>query len=228
MKRKPRKLRTESLESRQLMAGDVSFSNGVLEIRMDDRGPDHVSVGGNAGHVQVSGNVNLNHWSSNRVPIHRVKSIKVIGTNGADHIDLRGVGHNNFPQRPSVTVVAKDGADVVHGSSFGDRIYAGGGNDRVFGWNGNDRIYGQGGNDKLYGLNGRDLVKGGSGHDKIMGGNGRDTLYGGSGNDALYGNAPNHSDGARDRIFGGSGFDFYQGFHSDPDSVRDVENVRLY
>ena len=228
MKRKPRKLRMEALQARQMMAGDVTFSDGVLEVRMSDHGSDHLYVGGNAGHVQVAGNASLDHRGSNRVPIDQVRSIRVIGTDGADDIDLRGIRARNFPQQPQITVISKAGDDTIQGSDLADTIFAGRHNDTVFGNGGDDTIYGQRGHDTLYGLSGNDTIKGGRGHDKIMGGNGRDSLYGGSGNDRLYGHSPHHADGVRDRIFGGSGHDYYEGHFRDRDSVRGVETVKIF
>ncbi|MGH9280734.1 MAG: hypothetical protein ACRD12_21920 [Acidimicrobiales bacterium] len=79
-----------------------------------------------------------------------------------------------------VDILGTAGDDVICGSNFKDRIFAGLGNDFVVGGGGDDEIAGGGGNDSL---------AGGPGNDKITGGDGVDSLYGDAGNDQLTGDA---------------------------------------
>ncbi len=73
--------------------------------------------------------------------------------------------------------------DLIHGTSAGDNLFAGGGNDTVFGGGGNDTIFGSIGSDHLNGNGGNDMLFGGGGPDTLVGGLGADTLNGAGGRD---------------------------------------------
>ncbi len=191
MRKTTRKLKTEKLENRQLMAADISFSGGALTIDMSESGRNDLTVGNAGPYVWVQGNGNLSHNSSNRVLTADVTQLTVIGSNVRDDINLSRIGSFNFPNLRNVTVYAGGGNDKVIGSHLADTIYGGNGNDWIDGFAGDDCIYGQRGDDTLYG------------------GDGSDRIYGGEDNDRLWGASYHHDDNDRDYIFGGGGFDIY-------------------
>lgn len=80
-------------------------------------------------------------------------------------------------------------ADVLVGTSTGNRINAKDGNDLVEGLGGNDVLIGGKGGDRLLGGTGRDVLKGGAGSDHLYGGAGADRLWGLRGADFLTGGA---------------------------------------
>jgi len=77
-----------------------------------------------------------------------------------------------------VTILAKDGSDVIQGSSADDNLY---------GDEGKDEITGADGNDELYGGPNNDVIQAGFGGDFLVGGPGNDELYAGAGDDVLIG-----------------------------------------
>jgi hypothetical protein len=206
---KKREHRVERLEDRQLMAGDVSFSSGVLRVEMDAASPAEVDVGFVGRYVRVSGNVEFSPYSKDYVRSDQIQKIIVVGTNGADEIDLASVGPRQFPNLRGAEVHGLGGSDTIYGTRLHDVIYGGNGNDFV------------------HGLEGKDVIRGGRGHDELYGGLGRDTLYGGPGNDYLWGAGYHADDKARDRIFGGRGYDTY-GFRNHSighnDKLHAIEN----
>lgn len=210
MRETTRKLTSEKLEKRQLMAADISFAHGDLTIDMSESGRRDLRVGNAGAYVWIEGNGNLSIHSPNRIAASDVIKLTVIGSNKADDIDLSRVGHFNFPNLRSVLVDAGEGHDKVIGSHLADRIYGGNGNDWIDGFAGNDYIYGQRGNDTLFG------------------GGGSDHLYGGKGNDRIWGASYHQDDNAIDYIFGGSGVDVYDPpnpWSGKKDRLRGIERV---
>jgi Tol biopolymer transport system component len=115
--------------------------------------------------------------------------------------------------RPTAT------ADVLHGTSSGNRICGRGGGDTVYGLGGNDTLFGDRcdapqlasvpgraaappGGDKLLGGRGNDKLYAGGRGDRLNGGPGRDLLHGGAGPDRFFAR-----DGQRDTIMCGFGLD---------------------
>ena len=107
-------------------------------------------------------------------------------------------------------------ADVLFGSSFGDRRY---------GRQGRDLLRGRAGNDCLFGGEGADVLDGDGGDDTLSGGDGRDRLFGGAGNDRVLGGAKGdelRGDTGDDRLFPGPGRDrVWGGAGNDVISARD-------
>lgn len=95
---------------------------------------------------------------------------------------------------------AKNGHDVIHGTSQADNYQGGNGNDILYGMLGNDLLQGGAGNDILYG---------GEGNDDLRGQSGIDTYYAGAGNDFILGGAGHISYGEEGndviRGYGGTG-----------------------
>ncbi|WP_338847542.1 putative Ig domain-containing protein [Massilia sp. W12] len=108
------------------------------------------------------------------------------------------------------TLLPTEHADVLHGSSLGDKVFALDGDDLVYGRGGDDTIDGQAGKDNLRGGDGNDQLAGGLDHDKLYGDSGADKLAGDAGNDTLYGGEGD------DNLSGGDGNDVLDpGFGSD-------------
>ena len=138
------------------------------------------------------------------------ETANVVGTEGADAIDLRGGSHGSGPFVVATLggadlVIGSEGADIVCLGDGDDRFEGGGGADRAAGGPGDDALYGDGGHDELRGNGGDDHLEGGPGHDLLLGGSGRDFLDGGAGNDDLRGR------GGRDELRGQSGDDVLRG-----------------
>lgn len=201
--RRNRPLSCESLEARQLLAGDISFDAGRLTVRMSTDGPAELRVGSTGGNVTISGNATLSATGANRLEAAAVREIVVIGTRRSERVSLSAVSEDNFPNLRGTTISVRGGNDHVIGSHVADTIRGGSGNDQVHGLGGNDRIYGNGGNDRLFG------------------GNGMDVLWGGAGDDWLWGAAYNRDDNDLDIIAGGRGYDTY-GFANANIGLNDV------
>ena len=80
-------------------------------------------------------------------------------------------------------VYAKEGNDVVQGSSADDNLYGDEGKDEITGGDGNDELYGGPNNDVLQAGIGGDFLVGGPGNDELYSGVGDDVLIGGRGAD---------------------------------------------
>jgi Ca2+-binding RTX toxin-like protein len=92
--------------------------------------------------------------------------------------------------------------DRLVGSRLGDRILGGAGDDHLFGGRGSDCLDGGAGRDFVSGGAGSDALSGGRGADRIVAGGGRDSVAAGAGNDSVYAVA-----GGTDRVNCGSGRD---------------------
>ncbi len=93
-------------------------------------------------------------------------------------------------------------ANVLAGTTSGDRIVGRAGNDRITGLDGADCLFGGTGNDRMDGGSGDDQLRGGAGRDVLAGGMGKDLISGGAGNDTVRAR-----DGVAERIRCGSGVD---------------------
>ncbi len=223
-----RRLGIESLESRRLLAADLTVAldtSGRLRIGGTER-PDRIMVYESAGQVHIEG-------VSQGFPSSGVQSVLVYGKGGNDSIYL-----NNLTRAIPTYVNAGAGNDIVYGGPGNDSIRGGLGDDRIYGLagndfasgddgndfirggTGNDRLEGNAGVDTLAGEDDNDSCQGGSGNDVVRGGTGKDNLSGGLGNDYLAGEDGNDSisgDDGNDRELGGSGDDSIRG---GPDSTR--------
>ena len=231
----------EPLESRQLMAADVSLKGDVLSIRGTGRDDQievqRVASGPDAGMVQVSLNgtqklFNDNYTGSGTGSISR---LVIRGSGGNDQITIAGNiyipaaisgGRGNdtiqggagddtiIGGRGLDTVLGGDGSDHIDGGRGNDQIEAGGGADTCFGGNGNDSIVGNEDDDLLDGGKGNDHLESGEGDDTCLGGKGDDQIFGGRGKDELNGNIGNdelYGELGKDVLFGELGNDFLDG-----------------
>ncbi len=112
-----------------------------------------------------------------------------------------------------------NGADLIIGNVYPNKIRGNGGNDCIWGGAGVDKIHGNDGNDRIEGGPGADIIHGNVGQDTIWGGADRDeihgdensdTIYGGTESDYLYGENDDDTifgEAGDDRIWGGPGTD---------------------
>jgi Ca2+-binding RTX toxin-like protein len=162
-----RSLRMETLESRQMMAFDIDFDDGILTIVGGD-GHDEIHIAGYPGGDLV---VSMHDWDADKHEdfdrdFEDIELIRVFGGAGNDYI----FSSSSIPME-------------VYGGDGDDTIQGGDGNDRLFGGSGNDYIYGAGGDDTIDGGDGDDNLMGGLGNDRLLGGRGTNVLRGSSGND---------------------------------------------
>lgn len=92
-------------------------------------------------------------------------AVIVVGTEGADIIDLSG-----SPRR-DVVVVALGGNDRINGGTGRNCVDAGAGDDQVEGGPRDDILLGGAGDDRIEGLGGADLIDDGPGTDRCRGAN---------------------------------------------------------
>ncbi|CAN5496422.1 hypothetical protein BH18THE2_BH18THE2_40020 [soil metagenome] len=105
-------------------------------------------------------------------------------TEGTDENDvIIGCSHLLPDCSSGDTILAKDGSDVIQGSSADDNLYGDEGKDEVTGADGNDELYGGPNNDVLQAGFGGDFLVGGPGNDELYAGAGDDVLIGGRGAD---------------------------------------------
>lgn len=150
----------ENLESRQLLAVVAEFSDGTLQVAIDDDSP--AVVGVDAGTVVVNGVAAVNVDSpATPVDASSVSRIAVNATGDyANEISLEGVTSADFTSLSEVVVNAGAGNDTIVGSEFDDRLSGGDGNDIIEGGAGNDLILGGAGADELSGGDGDDSIDG--------------------------------------------------------------------
>jgi Ca2+-binding RTX toxin-like protein len=228
---KSRVMSVETLENRQLMAGDITYdATSKLLFVTGDQFNDQVEVRfqGNDVHVDLKtqrSNGTFDHRDRTK-RIGDVQRVIVSGLNGDDsvsvvqgtlnngvtlaniQVEFGGGGGNDVFTNASAArsnVFGGDGNDLLVGGSNVDRMYGDAGNDTIYGGDGNDAIYGGLGDDRLNGQNGADELYGQWGNDLIWGNAGGDYLYGGDGNDNLYGGADN------DNLRGEAGNDYLSG-----------------
>lgn len=227
-----RPLTLESLQSRQVLAGEVtaSLTHGQLSIE-GTSASEKIEVAQVGGLLQVSG-------VSRSFALKDVSVIRISGHGGDDNI----VAPQQLDRPDRLTIVIDGGAgndkitgsparDLIQGGDGNDFLYGAGGDDAIGGGSGDDVINGDNGSDDLYGDDGRDHLYGQQGDDRLLGGDGSDYLNGSSGNDRIDGGRGDDSlQGGEDRdqlqgndgddwIFGGAGDDGIGG-----GSGRDVIN----
>lgn len=200
---------------------------GELVLRSDPSATGNVQVLHDGVPVTINGSTDL----------AGLTSIAVIGSAGADVIDLSPLDPASLPAGIRISIAAGEGDDSVMGSAIADSISGGNGQDLLIGGSGDDWIDGGEASDSLLGSGGRDTIFGAAGDDRIngngssgdvlSGGPGRDTLHGGTGNDYLAGGedddwlfgqaGSDRIDGGseNDSIRGGSGKDFIEGGDGD-------------
>jgi Ca2+-binding RTX toxin-like protein len=231
----------ESLESRQLLAADISLKGDVLSIRgtghADQIDIQRVASGADAGLLQVTVNgvqklFNDNYTGSG---IGTISKLAILGRGGSDHISIAndvyipanidGGGGNDTIQSGAGadiilggggidTIFGNDGNDFIDGGSGNDQIEAGAGSDQCVGGKGNDNILGNEDDDFLDGGKGNDQLESGEGDDTCLGGKGNDFIYGGRGKDQLSGGVGNdqlHGETGQDVLFGELGSDVLDG-----------------
>jgi hypothetical protein len=118
--------------------------------------------------------------SQGPAPCADIRRVRVIGSGGADTINLSRVGprngFSNLALRHPHSVQAFGGAsaDRISGSRLSDLLAGGDGHDTLRGRDGNDLLRGGPGSDRLIGGRGADRLLGGPGHDQLVGGPGND------------------------------------------------------
>ncbi|TWU08155.1 calcium-binding protein [Stieleria varia] len=231
---KHRNLRLEMLSQRQLMAADISFADGIIDIEGTNN-RDIIQIDGSStglGYITIrnsSGNIvdDAYFWGPNFSEIH----VRALG--GHDHVENNtDISSKQWGGTGDDTLLGGTARDELRGDTGNDRLEGHDGNDYLSGWddndtilggNGDDDIYGGAGDDWLYGGDGNDFLAGWTGVDRIYGQNDDDTLkggdhddrlYGGSGNDLLQGQAGNdylYGNGDHDTLQGGDGDDYLSG-----------------
>jgi Ca2+-binding RTX toxin-like protein len=228
-----RGFRLESLESRELMAGDFQAAVSSLAVLQTQTTTAVVSsqttgvVGGTTGTVIAD---------PTPAPVLRASFangvLQVTGSHNADHLYIyqeNGLVHVRevvqertllsvrLTSVKSILVNANGGNDWVtvdesltipatlNGDWGNDTLQGGSGHDHLAGGSGNDEILGRGGNDVIRGNHGDDLLVGGEGNDIIHGDAGNDSMFGGAGNDWMLGGDGN------DQIVGEAGNDMMFG-----------------
>lgn len=168
-----KKLRLETLETREMLATLASFEAGFLSVNGDFKG-NTIEV------TQIDGtnSINVVADGNNLGTFDNVKSVIVNGFDGNDNVTI------NTNDDPAFLVNS-----VVYGGNGNDTIQGGGGSDSLYGGNGDDIItnfvtddnykpIGKGSVDYIFGGNGNDILWGGWGvTDYIFGGNGDDVIY---------------------------------------------------
>ncbi|MGZ8606545.1 MAG: calcium-binding protein [Actinomycetota bacterium] len=138
----------------------AEFALGILTVSGDGDGNDIVVA-------CVNGNVRVNDAppSGGRVRCRIVRSILVRAGDGADRVDLSGVGRTAFDVLLEVGVFGEAGNDTLTGSSLADRLEGGGGADTLRGGDGPDLLVPSGGGGELIGGAGADRATfSGGGH----------------------------------------------------------------
>jgi Ca2+-binding RTX toxin-like protein len=111
--------------------------------------------------------------------IERLKSVVMIGSSGADHLDLtESLMH--------WTIRGGTGDDSITGSKGVNVLDGGAGNDVLTGKGTWDHLGGEQGNDTLIGFGQEDFMAGGTGDDVLIFGGGLHQAYGNSGDDRFF------------------------------------------
>ncbi|MBN8474837.1 calcium-binding protein [Sulfuritalea sp.] len=175
---------------------------------------DHDSTSGNIDTVRLATGIGAEQVTVTRDPSHLYLSLN----NGTDRLTLSNWFSGNAYQIERV--------EFADGTAWGTEELlaripgAKEGNDVLVGTTGDDTINGLAGDDTLYGLAGDDTLTGNAGNDNLLGGAGDDSLDGSSGNDGLFGEAGNDT-----YLFGnGSGQDYVSDYDS---TAGNIDIVRL-
>ncbi|MFP6762364.1 MAG: calcium-binding protein, partial [Planctomycetaceae bacterium] len=218
----------QNLEQRTLLTVSTLFANNELTVVVDE-GNDSISLGtspANPSLIELTVNTVVD-TSLPPIAAADVGSVVIIGSDGANSIDLSGITTAAFTFTDPVSgnplqilVDAGNGDDTLIASSgFNDTLQGGHGNDILGpspaasatavttfdGGDGADIINGSFADDILIGGDGDDLITGNAGNDDISGGNGEDRIDGSSGNDTI-----SAGQGA-DIVTGGTGDDSISG-----------------
>ncbi|MDE0866488.1 MAG: calcium-binding protein [Rubripirellula sp.] len=221
-----RRLLLENLENRVLMAADIHFSYGTLQIDGTDF-DDKVEISSeirtyrygsgvlSLPHIRASvSDANDNLLIERTFDPHRVNAIRVFAYDGNDIVrnntDIVSVQYGG------------DGEDRLYGGSANDVLYGGNQSDRLYGFAGGDTLRGGEGGDYLYGHWGDDTLRGGEGGDYLYGHSGEDDLFGDEGRDFMYGGTNN------DVLVGGEGGDYLYGNSGDDELFGQAGNDRMY
>ena len=210
-----RRLASEPLESRCLLAGDLGIPSvdppllptQVLSIQGDGTATnydDTIVVRASATDASML-EVVVNGSVATTRSLVGLRRIEIFGGRGDDSIRIDAPG-----LRIGVTINGGPGNDTISGGPRGDRLAGGLGDDTIDGGDGNDEIFGGVGADYLRGGRGADRIVGGEGEDAIDGGIGNDRLFGGLGDDIVDGEAgldTVRGDAGDDRLLGGTGRD---------------------
>lgn len=200
---KTRPLRLESLEDRRLMAIDVAFANGVMDIR-GTSSSDYVQV------AETATSIRVNEMTTDFKGV--VRSQDYLQSAGVpSKIHFSGLAGDDMFQNQTSIQCDVDGGDG------NDKLYGGSGADTLYGGEGDDYLDGGAGNDRLYGGSGADTLAGGAGDDFLLGGAGNDLLFGNAGNDHLYG-----GEGINELV-GDAGIDVF--LTRQGDAIRDLHNA---
>ena len=143
----------ESLESRRLLAGDVSFKttgSNNLVVRGSDAA-DCVEI------ISVANQIFVNLQATG-IATDQVGKISVSSRDGSDAIRILNLD-------PELRLKGAAGSDIMVGNDGDDNINAG---------SNADYLDGSGGDDVLRGGRGDDIIRGGTGADKLIGGSGSD------------------------------------------------------
>ncbi len=204
-----RGLRLESLESRRLLAVDVTatLDDGLLYVQGTE-GPDGIVL-----RQTQDGRFTIDYTQFS-FPAAAVDRIFVDALGGNDFVQLELLPAGTV--LPAV-VDGGDGNDLVIGSDSADMLLGGAGNDLIDGRGGNDTLAGDAGDDTLKGSEGDDQLFGGEGNDYLRGGIGDDTLVGQDGDDVLHGRQ------GADVLDGGAGHDWISGGDPDLDAAFTVD-----
>jgi Ca2+-binding RTX toxin-like protein len=190
MEQSGRNAACEPLESRRMMAVDVSLSSGQLWIEG--------TIWGDTIKVYPDGSYVCVNTDSDAAYEARYSSVMV------NVIIIRPDAGNDY-----VNVYNTLDIDAqILGGSGRDTLGGGGGDDLIIGDGGDDMIDGDDGDDFLSGSSGDDTLEGDAGDDTLYGSDGKDYLYGDSGDDELWG------DDGSDYLKGGDGSDV---LHPDSD-----------
>ncbi|MEO1529513.1 MAG: calcium-binding protein [Planctomycetota bacterium] len=223
-----RLLRAESLENRQLMAGDLAAGHlnpdpvvptdplaeagamaqegtitydGLSRVVTVNASPEDDDL---IVHEDTDGSIELTYTSGWTGVVHarRYKpgTVNKVVFYGNDGADF----FQNFATVES-EANGGSGRDTLIGGSGPDVLKGDDGRDELRGKDGRDQLFGDDGDDDLYGGNGGDFLSGGNGDDLLKAGDGHDRLSGGAGNDELFGGA------GMDGMFGGLGIDELDG-----------------
>ncbi len=158
-------------------AGADTFDGGTGNDRLYvDEFDTQVSGGAGWDEVRIDGTVGVTLTTSDIEYF--------VGGAGGDHLTYSGTD--------AISMIGREGNDVLNGGS---------GNDSLQGGTGADILDGGAGNDSLEGEAGDDTLLGGAGDDSLQGGAGADTFDGGEGNDRLY------VDEFDTQVSGGAGWD---------------------
>jgi hypothetical protein len=239
-------LGVEKLENRQLMAADVAFNQGVLEVQGTDAADriviDEVTEVGyspfwfNRATGQSGGG--FYEYDAIRVRVMDMNTAveKAQLTINADYVDrifleagkgddyihnLTGVAMEAYGESGNDEIIGGWGADHLDGGTGHDEIFGRDGDDHIWGGSGDDWLWGGNGDNHIYGEAGRDFLAGGDDNDYLHGGTGRDQLHGGPGDDTLDGR-----DAEFDWLWADEGRDTLIG--SGHDELRGSEGADIY